>query len=200
MLSRKNKIKKAVFILGGSIPILLCMLILSFKVFWQRVPKQIKTQIYSLKFMIFWNAPIRALLEMFYPMMCNSLYVFWTYNQQTRQAIITSIVWVSVLTGSCFFVLNFLTKNKNLVEDKDYQQKFGAFYTNIELINKPKAVYYSFIFLLHRIIMAITITCLVKFLVMQVFLMVYINLGLLIWLMLIKPMDTYYKNLLEFIN
>lgn len=39
MLSRKNKIKKAVFILGGSIPILLCMLILSFKVFWQRVPK-----------------------------------------------------------------------------------------------------------------------------------------------------------------
>jgi hypothetical protein len=70
MLKSKNKIKKAVFVVGGSIPILLCVLILSLKVFWPRAPQSIKTKIYSLKFMIFWNAPIRALLEMFYPMMC----------------------------------------------------------------------------------------------------------------------------------
>ena len=99
-------------------------------------------------------------------------------------------MWVSVLTGSCFFVLNFLAKNQHLVEDKDFQQKFGTLFTNIELINKPKAAYYSFVFLLHRILMAITITCLGKVLVIQVFLMVYINLGLIIWIMLIKPMDT----------
>ncbi len=109
-------------------------------------------------------------------------------------------MWVSVLTGSIFFILNFLTKNHHLVEDKDYQKKFGAFYTNIELINKPKAAYYSFIFVVHRTAMAITITCLGNLLVLQVFLMVYLNLGFLVWLMLIKPMDTHHKNLLEFIN
>ena len=64
--------------------------------------------------------------------------------------VISSILYVSNLTGLCSFVLNFLIKNYRLVEDRDYQQRFRAFFTNAEIYNNPKAAYYSFVFLLHH--------------------------------------------------
>ena len=200
MLSSSRKIKKAVFVLAGSIPILICVLLLGCKLFWHRVPRLIKKQVYSIKYMIFFNAPIRTLMEMFYPLMCQSLVTLLNPRDYPDSTVFSSIVLVSVLTGLCIFVLNFLTKNHNLVEDRDYQKRFGAFYTNIEIYNKPMAAYYSFIFLAHRLLMAITITCMGKLLVLQVFLMTHFNLALLSWLLTVKPMDTQYKNLLEIIN
>ena len=71
----KKKIKMAVFVVCGSIPILLCVFLIALKVFWHRVPHSIKKNIYSIKYMIFWNVPIRTMLEIFYPLMSRSLVI-----------------------------------------------------------------------------------------------------------------------------
>ena len=75
-----KKIKRAVFVVGGGIPILLCVFFIVLKLFWHRVPQSIKRKIYSIKYMIFWNVPIRTMLEIFYPMISHSLVTL--YNPQ----------------------------------------------------------------------------------------------------------------------
>ena len=98
----------------------------------------------------FWNATIRTLMEVFYLLISHSLVILFKHADYPDAIFISPILYVSVLTGLCSFVLNFLMKNYRLVEDRDYQQRFGAFFTNAEIYNNPKAAYYSFVFLLHR--------------------------------------------------
>ena len=107
---------------------------------------------------------------------------------------------VAVCASIVPFSLNFIIKNEALMEDRDFHLKYGALFTNVEKYNKPKAMYYPFVFLAHRLLMAVIIACMGFNLVLQVFLLTHLNLLILCWLIIVQPMDTLHKNILELSN
>ena len=104
--------------------------------------------------MLFFNGPIRAVLELFYPTICLSL-MNLMHNEGTR----STGFKIAVCLGLVPFSLNFVLKNETLIEDKEFHLKYGALFTNVERFKKPKAIYYPFVFLMHRLLMAVIITC-----------------------------------------
>ncbi len=199
MLSSKKRIKLALIALGASVTGLLVFTALGLIAFWSRVPKSFKKRLTSLKHMIFFNGPIRSALELFYPMLIVSLMTL-IKNNQSSSTMISAGVKVAICFGFLPFSLSFVFKFSDKMEDRNFLLKYGAFFTNIEKYNKPQAMFYPFLFLVHRFLMAIIIACMGFNLVLQVFLLTHLNLLMLCWLIVIWPMEDFNKNILELTN
>ena len=98
---------------------------------------------------------------------------------------ISAGVKVALCVSFVLFSLNFIFKFTDQMEDRDFHLKYGAFFTNIEKYNKPNAMFYPFMFLAHRLLMAIIIACMGFNLVLQVFLLTHLNLLMLCWLIVV---------------
>ena len=73
LLNSKHRIKIAVIALASSVTGFVVITTLGLIVLWRRVPKSIKNKLTALKYMIFFNGPIRTAIELFYPTLCLSL-------------------------------------------------------------------------------------------------------------------------------
>ena len=73
LLSSKHRIRIVVIALASCVTGFLVLSTLGLILFWGRVPKSIKDKLTALKYMIFFNVPIRTALELFYPTLCISL-------------------------------------------------------------------------------------------------------------------------------
>jgi hypothetical protein len=62
----------------------------------------------------------------------------------------------------------FIRKNKDSFDDKTFKAKFGALYTNVETYKKPQGIYYSFVFLARRTVIAFVIFVLQFNVVLQI--------------------------------
>ena len=130
-LISKQTIKRAVIAGAGSVIGISVFMIVCLIVFWRKVPKIIKDQIVTFKQMLFFNGPIRAVFELFYPTMCLSLMTVM-HNEGKRSTMISSGFKIAVCLGLVPFSLNFVVKNETLIEDKDFHLKYGALFTNVE--------------------------------------------------------------------
>ena len=72
--------------------------------------------------------------------------------------------------------------------------------TNVETFKNLKAIYYPFLFMIRRLIMALTITLLDVNVVLQMEIAVNCSLFMLCWLLTVKPLESKSKNRLECIN
>lgn len=145
-----------------------------------KLPLLIKNQMISLYYKIFWNFFIRTLLELFYPMVFAALAAIILVpnnsnqqslgthlnsqpksklNQHIAQRIITPIIKIVLFCCFMIFTFFFMRKNKENVDSVKFNSKYGAFMTNIETYKKPGAVYYSFIFMLRRLLIAFVVQC-----------------------------------------
>ena len=73
---------------------------------------------------------------------------------------IRPILELMVFPGFMIFCFFFMRYNQKRVDSSKFKEKYGAFMTNVETFKKHKAVYYTFIFMLRRLLLAITITLL----------------------------------------
>jgi len=157
-LNSNRTIKLAVIAGAGSIIGISVILTVCLIVCWRRVPKIIKDLITALKHMIFFNGPIRAVLELFYPTICLSLMNIMR-NEGSRSTMISSGFKIVVCVALIPFSLNFVIKYEPMIEDRNFHLKYGALFSNLERLNKPKAIYFPPMFLIHRLLMAVLITC-----------------------------------------
>jgi len=67
LLNSNHNIKISVIALASTVLATLVLTTIGLIVFWRRVPKSIKDKLVQLKYMIFFNGPIRIALELFYP-------------------------------------------------------------------------------------------------------------------------------------
>ena len=70
---------------------------------------------------------------------------------------IKPIVEIAIFVLFMLFTLFFMRWKKEGVDTVEFKNKYGAFMTNVETFKKPSAVYYSFLFLLNRLIIALTV-------------------------------------------
>lgn len=199
VLSKKHRIKLAVISLATIIAGLLVLMIIALVLCWRRIPKNVKDKVVQLKHMIFFNAPIRLALELYYPTLCESL-VNIVKNDKTSSTMIFSGVKIALCAGFLPFSLNFAASFADQMDKRDFHLTFGAFFTNVERYNKPKAMYFPFVFLAHRFVMAVIITCIGFNLILQVFLLTYANLLFLCWFVIVWPMDSLINNAFELVN
>jgi len=141
---------------------------------------------------------IRTLLEMFYPMMLLSLKALRESERPSRAW--SEIVKVTVFSVFLVFTFIFMVEKREEVDDEAFKERYGAYLTNVETYLKPSAVHFPAVFMLRRLVMALTITFLKFNLVTQVLCGVHSSLLMLSWLILVKPFDSEFKNYLECTN
>ena len=81
-------------------------------------------------------------------------------RNQTNLSMIFALAQVLVMFGIVPMTANFIIKNKDQIDTKPFQIKYGAMFTNVETYKKPSAAFFSFIYLVHRLLMALVIACL----------------------------------------
>ena len=92
--------------------------------------------------------------------------------------------------GFMIYSFLFMRQKKARVDSLKFKSQYGAFMTNLETYKNPGAVYYSFIFMLRRLFIAITINCFGQSIVLQILLVVHSSLALLSWLITVKPLES----------
>ena len=100
----------AVFVVFGSIPILICLLLIALMLFWHQTPQSIKTKVIDQKHDLL-ECTHSNTREVFYPLMSHSLFILLKPADYPDSTVISSIIYVSVLASLCSFVHNFLMKN-----------------------------------------------------------------------------------------
>ena len=199
ILSVKQKVKVAVITLASTIAGILMLTIISLVLCWRRIPKNVKDKVMQVKHIIFFNGPIRLVLELYYPTLRLSLMNI-VKNDQPDSIMILSGVKIAICAGLLPYSLNFCARYADQMEKKNFHLTFGALFTNVEKYNKPKAMYFPFVFLVHRFLLAVIISCVGFNLILQVFLLTYVNLLFLCWFVVVWPMDSFINNFFELVN
>jgi hypothetical protein len=141
-----------------------------------------------------YNGIIRACIQLFFPMLLMAFYGL--RNGKLWMPIVQIFFFI------IFFVvtLTHIELNKDKVDSKEYKNKYGSYFTNVETYRKPRALHYTTLFLLRRLFIALVIVYLRFSVVMQVLLAVHSSLLMLTWLIQVRPMESDSKNYLEMAN
>ena len=104
---------------------------------------------------------IRTLLELFYPTILGA-FVAAVLNKHSAKKMGVQILTIIIFFAFMVFTFVFMRRNKDKVDSEAFKTSYGAYLTNVETYKKPKAVYYPFIFMIRRFIIAIIISCMTK--------------------------------------
>ena len=151
----------------------------------------------------FFNAPIRLLLEIYYPVLVCSLINIKTSKLSNEFEIIAFIIsWIMVIIclGFSAFSIWFLSKNiSNLYENEELKERYEALYDEMDTSRK-KALIYNIIFLVNRTALSfVLIYCTFNFYI-QLWSFVVLNFLMLSYLVCIRPFLTKLKNNMEIFN
>ena len=136
---------------------------------------------------------------MFYPSLLTSFKTVDADRTNTSK-LITAAVQICVFVVFLVYTFLHIEKHKEIIETKEYKTKYGAFFTNVETYMKPSALHYTTLFLLRRLVIALTIAFLNVSSVLQSLVAVNTSLLMLSWLILVKPLDSNSKTYLEMAN
>ena len=144
---------------------------------WAKLPGFMRDALNELKAMMIYNGIIRTCIQLFFPMvLVGSL----TMARQGKYAVPA----IQIIFFVAFFIITIvhIEQNQDLVDTKVYKSKYGSYFTNIETYKKPRALHYTTLFLLRRLIIAFTIAWLSFSNVMQSLIAVHTSLWMLTWL------------------
>jgi len=102
----------------------------------------------------------------------------------------------------CFipvFSLNYLKKNKSVLDQDFYKIRYGTLYSNIR-INQPGALNTNFVFCLRRFMLTFATVYFRQWLILQIMVYTYTTLFKVCFYISVRPMDQPYLNHIEIIN
>lgn len=161
-------------ILFATLAILLALLLISLLLLCRTICCcRFAKKIYAfMKAKLIFNSLLRACLQTFLATVSSvmfSLKVMDIASSAGKVDFAITIISLIYCFGLTIFALRFLQKRFEKLPDTAFRNRFGSLYLNVNTYDK-KAVYFTFLFLLRRVLFAATLTFCDFSIVLQVFL------------------------------
>ena len=126
----------------------------------KRCPSSVKDLTEKIERKLLFNSVLRAILEVYFStcvMMAISMRHIDTYDYEGKINVATILILAGFCLGFPYFVWKWMNSNQDNLDEKRYRQSYDSLYLNIEVDKGPIAIAFSFVFLLRRLLFALTI-------------------------------------------
>jgi hypothetical protein len=156
-----------------------------------------------LKKKLFWNSLLRFGIQSYLKMTHLALVSSHTLSFSDKPKVINSVSAIAMLTfaaGFPIFTHWFLKTRRAKLQTTEYSLSFNSLYLTLETELRASSIWYTTLFLLRRLILAVTVAFLGSGQGFQVVITEVTGMALLVYIIRVKPMNRPILNWLEIYN